>query len=164
MDQHDDAARIVGRSLVTLVVLAVAAIAVNAVLGALGGTSFWSWLGAWLIPWSSTPGFAGAAALVGGAAAVIGAVIAYRGARRQAAETRKAADKAETWRRVQWAFDILRVEDPGEAPEARVMAWLTLLSVLADEEHTDVTDRTLVLNVLQASGLPVSDYLQQNPH
>ncbi|OMH28278.1 hypothetical protein BKD30_01815 [Tersicoccus phoenicis] len=159
MDEHDEAARIIGRSLSTLVALSIVTIAVVGVLGALGPTQFWPWLASWLVPWAQTSGFAGAAASVGGLAAVIGAVIAYRGARRQADVARAAADKAETWRRVQWAFDLLLEGDP----DASVVAWLTLASIVEDEAHTDAADKSLVQSVLEVSGFQLSDYLDEHP-
>ncbi|OMH31213.1 hypothetical protein [Tersicoccus sp. Bi-70] len=159
MDEHDEAARIIGRSLVLLGVLSVLVIASTGALVALAPTPFWPWVGSWLIPWAQTPGFAGVAALAGGLAAVVGAVIAYRGARRQAEVTRAAADKAETWRRVQWAFDLLL----GDDPDAGVVAWLTLASIVQDEAHTDAADKSLVQGVLELSGARLSAYLDEHP-
>ncbi|MEH0110695.1 hypothetical protein V6N00_13375 [Tersicoccus sp. MR15.9] len=153
MDEHEEAARILGRALSLLVVLSLVAVAVAAVMAVLPAP-FWPWVGSWLIPWAQTPGFAGAAALVGGLAAVGAAWIAYRGARRQAIETRRktdrdaaAARKQETWKRAQWAFDLMHSGDS----LSREIALTTLTALVEDGELTDEADGRLIARVATIS-------------
>ncbi|TPW77579.1 hypothetical protein [Schumannella soli] len=94
--------------------------------------SAYEWLGSWLLPWLTSPGF-------GGFAAVVAATIAFAAARHQAASQRQAERKEQWWKRAEWALNLTLSDESA----IREVGYETLRS-LSTSEYAAVHEADII--------------------